>query len=60
MNLTLEELKLRLAQEFDEVTLLEMLNINAELIVEAFSDIIEENYDELITKVEEVEEEPND
>lgn len=52
MALLLSELKQRLAQEFDEVTLLEILDIKSEDIVEAFSDLIEEKYDELIGKVD--------
>lgn len=47
MAVTLPELKQRLAAKFDEVTLLELLNIRAEEIVEAFSDRIEENQDVL-------------
>lgn len=47
MQLTLEELKERLAQQVDEVTLLELLDISAEDIVERFSDEIEEKFDKL-------------
>lgn len=47
MAVTLVELKQRLAAKFDEVTLLELLQINAENIVEAFSDRIEEMQEEL-------------
>lgn len=45
--MTLPELKERLAKAYDEVTLLELLNITAEDIVEKFSDEIEENQDRL-------------
>ena len=43
--LTLNELKERLAKEFDEVTLLELVQADSTKVVEAFSDHIEENYD---------------
>lgn len=46
--LTLEELKERLIERVDEVTLLELLNVTSEDLVEAFSDEIENNYDKLI------------
>lgn len=45
---TLEELKQRLAAKFDEVTLLEILDIRAEEIVYAFSDRIEERQAQLV------------
>lgn len=45
--LTLAELKQRLAAKFDEVTLLEILNLQASAIVEAFSDLVEERQEEL-------------
>lgn len=44
MSMLLEELKSKLAQQLDEVTLLELLGVNSEDLVEAFSDIIAENY----------------
>ena len=46
--LTLEELKTRLSNEFDEISLLEILGIDAEMIVNRFGDLIEDRYDELI------------
>ena len=49
--LTLEELKEKLKRE-DEVTLLEMLNINAEDILERFEDFLEERYDQIISDYE--------
>lgn len=47
MQLTLEELKERLADRLDEITLLELLNITSYDLVERFADIIEDNYDKL-------------
>lgn len=47
MQLTLEELKERLADRLDEITLLELLNITSYDIVERFADLIEDNYDKL-------------
>jgi rRNA maturation endonuclease Nob1 len=58
--LTLEELKDRLAHRFDEVTLMERLDISSEELVQAFSDKIEELYDELVEEVTEDEEEDDD
>ena len=46
MELTLEELKERLAG-LDEVTLMEILDIHSDELVEAFEDKIEENIDKL-------------
>ena len=45
-NLTLDELKERLSN-FDEVTLLEVLDIHSDELVEAFEDRIEDNIDKL-------------
>jgi hypothetical protein len=47
MQLTLEELKERLADRLDEITLLELLNITSYDLVERFSDLVEDNYDKL-------------
>jgi hypothetical protein len=47
MALTLQEIKTKLAEQYDEVSLLEMLNINSYDLVEAFLDRIEDNYDRL-------------
>jgi hypothetical protein len=55
--LTLEELKDRLAHRFDEVTLMERLDISSEELVQAFSDKIEELYDELVEDVMDEDEE---
>lgn len=46
MNLTFEEVKERL-KKLDEVTLLEVLNISSEDLVERFADIIETKLDDL-------------
>jgi hypothetical protein len=50
MPLLLHEIKERLI-ELDEITLLELLNITSEDIVEVFSDRIEENVDKLEKEV---------
>lgn len=50
--MTLEELKSYIAKNVNEVDLLELLNISAEELVEAFSDEIEENFDKLINDLE--------
>jgi len=46
VNLTFEELKEKL-KRIDEVTLLELLNIDSNDIVERFYDIIEDNQQKL-------------
>lgn len=46
--LTFEELKERIAENTDEVMILELLNINSFDLVEAFSDRVEEKYEKLI------------
>lgn len=46
MPLVLSELIEKLKRE-DEITLLELLEINSEMIIERFSDIIEEKQDYL-------------
>ncbi len=51
IELTLEELKDRL-KRYDEITLLEVLNISAEDLVERFEDVIEDRYDLLIKEEE--------
>ena len=45
MTLTLQEIKERLAEEYDEITLLEVLNINSYDLVDAFFERIEERYE---------------
>lgn len=47
MSLTLEELKIKLATVYDEVSLLEILNINSFDIVAAFSDRVENRFEQL-------------
>ena len=44
VELTLEELKERIVSQLDPDTLLELLNIRMEDLVEALSDYIEDNY----------------
>lgn len=53
MAITLTELKSRLAAKYDEVTLLEILDLRSTDIVEAFSDLIEEKQEELSKGLEE-------
>jgi hypothetical protein len=50
--LTLEELKAKLAERLDEITLLELLSINSYDIVERFEDFIENNYDRLMKEID--------
>jgi hypothetical protein len=51
MALTLRDILERLSQ-LDEITLLELLNITSEDIVERFIDVIEDNADRLEKEVE--------
>lgn len=51
--MTLPELKERLAQEYDEVALLEILGIDAKMLVNHFDYLIENMYDELVSLFEE-------
>lgn len=53
MALTLPELRARLAAKYDEVTLVEILDLRATDIVEAFADKIEDMQDELAKGLEE-------
>lgn len=50
MNLTFEELKEKL-QRVDEVTLLELLDIHSDDIIERFEDYIEEKQEQLTKEV---------
>ena len=43
-------------KDMDEITLLELLNISAEDIVDRFQDTIEDNAEYLIREVEDIEE----
>jgi len=56
MPLLLPELTDRLAQRFDIVTLLELLDVTSEQLLEAFQDRISEKYDYLTEQLEEPEE----
>jgi hypothetical protein len=51
MSITFEELKEKL-QSVDEVTLLELLEIRSDDIVERFEDFIEEQQDKLMREIE--------
>lgn len=51
ITLTLPELKERL-KRLDEVSLLELLDISSEDLIESFSDIIENNYLQLLKEVD--------
>lgn len=51
MNLTIEELKDKLLL-LDEVTLLETLEVDSEMLVEAFEDRIIQKYDILAQDIE--------
>jgi len=51
MTLLYEEIKERLKQ-LDEITLLEVLDISSEDLVERFQDFIEEKMDELAIELE--------
>ena len=51
MSITFEELKEKL-QSVDEVTLLELLEIRSDDIVERFEDFIEEQQEKLMREIE--------
>jgi len=51
MNLTFEELKEKLKQ-VDEVTLLELLEIHSDELVERFEDYIEDKQEQLLKEIE--------
>ena len=51
MNLTFEELKEKL-QRIDEVTLLELLDIHSDDLIEKFEDVIEDKQEELMKEIE--------
>lgn len=52
-EITLEELK-EFLKRYDEVTLLEVLNIDSELLINRFSDEIEDKYEELKEMIDEL------
>lgn len=58
--LSIHELSEKLKQEVDEISLLEVLNISAEDIVERFQDRIEERYGRLVADFSDGEELEND
>lgn len=51
ITLTLPELRERL-KRLDEISLLELLDISSEDLVESYSDIIENNYLQLLKEVD--------
>jgi len=55
MTYTFPELLEKL-KEFDEVTLLEILDISSEEIIERFQDFIEDRYDKLVQDLQEYDE----
>lgn len=55
-SLTLSDLKYKLSKALSEIELLEVLEINAEDIVERFSDLIEQKFDYLEKELEDEEE----
>lgn len=57
MPLTLNELKEKLADNYDEISILELLEINSYDLVERFTDKIEEKFDQLEEEFLEEEEE---
>ena len=52
--MTLSKLKRLLAERYDEITILEVLDIHADELVEAFSDKIEERIDKLSEELSDV------
>ena len=56
MSLTLEELKEKIIETLDEVSILEILDIKAHELVERFEDKVEERMNILLSELEEEEE----
>ena len=52
MPLTLEELKEKLAEQIDEITLLDMLGITSHDLVERFEDVIEDKFEKLEREID--------
>jgi hypothetical protein len=52
MELTHEELKALVSERIDEVTLLDILGLTSEDIVEAFDDLIEDKRDKLLEQMD--------
>jgi len=50
--MTLEEIKEKIVQTYDEVSLIEILGISMENLVECLSDYIEEKYDDFTEEFE--------
>lgn len=50
--LTLNDLKTALIRDYDECDLLDVLEIDSQMIVNAFSDVIEEKFDYLVNEME--------
>lgn len=50
--MTIEELKAKMAQCLDEVTILEMLDVSSEELVEALHDRIEERFNTLVKEMD--------
>ena len=55
MSLTLEELKEKIIETLDEVSILEILDIKAHELVERFEDKVEERMNILLSELEEEE-----
>lgn len=53
MNLTLDELKEKLSAYYDEVSILELLHIRSDELLDRFEDRVELYYDRLIEEFEE-------
>jgi len=53
MSVTLQELKAKLVAAYDEVTLLDLLGVDSEQLVERFEDVIEERFDALCKEFQE-------
>jgi hypothetical protein len=52
VNLTIPELKEKIIEQIDEVTLIDLLNLTTEDLVNAFIDKIEDKYDILCAELE--------
>lgn len=52
--ITLQELKAKLAAQYDEVGLLDILEVDTEELVEVFEDKINDRYEYYLGKIEEL------